>query len=166
MQCREAIQIGRNEGLPHHLMPGAVPASAISTTTLHAITLKFLPANPLGSAKAHDALIAIKSEAQSRLCMAEKLFNGQVLVERFQQCFCLPFEHVNGGAVWLQLLIEFIERLSDEMPMTASVVSVVDEHRFNDIEQQQRLSLIDGCCEWPVIDEPKITLEPDNIHEV
>ena len=86
------------------------------------------------------------------------------MVERFQHCFCLPFEHLNGGAVRLQLPIEFIERLSDEMPMTASVMSVVEEHRFNDIEQQQRLSLIDGCCEWPMIDEPKITLEPDNIH--
>ena len=116
-------------------MPGPVPASTISTTTLHTITLEFLPANPLGSAKAHDALIAIKSEAQSRLCMAEKLFNGQLLVERFQHRFCLPFEHLNSGAVWLQLPIEFIEGLSDEMPMTASVVSVVDEHRFNDIEQ-------------------------------
>ena len=135
MQCSEAIQVDRNEGLPHDLMPGVVPSSAISTTTLHTITLEFLPVNPRGRAKAHDALIAIKGEAQPCLCMAEKLFNGQLLVERFQHRFCLPFEHLNSGAVWLQLPIEFIEGLSDEMPMTASVVSVVDEHRFNDVEQ-------------------------------
>ena len=135
MQCSEAIQIGRNERLPHHLMPGAVPSPTISTAALNAIALEFLPANPLGSAKAHDAPIAIKSEAQSSLCMAKKLFNGQVLVEGPQQCFCLAFEHLNGGAVWLQLLIELIERLRDEMPMTASVVSVPNEHRFNDVEQ-------------------------------
>ena len=109
MQCCEAGQIGRNERLPHHLMPGAVPASTIGTTTLHTITLEFLPANPLRSAKAHDAPIPLKSEAQSRLCMAEKLFNGQVLMQGFQQCFCLPFKHLNGGAVWPQLRIEFIE---------------------------------------------------------
>ena len=63
MQCLEAIQVGRNEGLAHHLMPGAIPASTISTASLNAIALEFLPANPLGSAEAHDALIAIKSEA-------------------------------------------------------------------------------------------------------
>jgi hypothetical protein len=44
-------------------MPGAIPASTISTASLNAIALEFLPANPLGSAEAHDALIAIKSEA-------------------------------------------------------------------------------------------------------
>ena len=87
-------------------------------------------------------------------------------MEGFQQCFCLPFEHLNGGAVWPQLHIEFIERLSDEMPMTASVMSVVDEHRFNDIEQQQWLSLVNSRGERPMIDESKIALEPDNIHEV
>ena len=52
------------------------------------------------------------------------------------------------------------------MPMTASVMRVVDEHRFNDIEQQQRPPLINGCCERFVIDEPKIALEPNDIHEV
>ena len=166
MQCRQAMQVGRNERLLHHLMPGTVPASTIGTSTLHPIALEFLPVDTCFSAKPHDAAIALKSEAQSRLCMAEKLLNGYVLVEGFQQCFRLPFEHLNGGAEWAQLCIEFIERLGDEMPMTASVVSVPNEHRFNDVEQQQRLSLIDGRCERPVIDEPKIALEPDNIHEV
>ena len=71
MQRCEATQVGGNKRLLHHLMPRTIPSLTISATTLHAIALEFLPADPLASAKAHDAPIPLKSEAQSRLCMAK-----------------------------------------------------------------------------------------------
>ena len=86
-------------------------------------------------------------------------------MQGLQDSYRIALNDLDGRTVLLQFAVHGLQGLGNEVPVTSSIVRVLQKLGFNDVQQQQRLAKVDRCCERCMIAEPQVSLEPDHIHD-
>ena len=90
---------------------------------------------------------------------------SQHLEQCLQQRLWLSFKNMDFCPERFELIIHRHQRLSDEMPMPTSIMRILQKIELDAIQQQHRTIERYCLCQWLMIREAEIALEPNNVHE-
>ena len=107
-------------------MPAPIPTFTIFSFSLNAVSLKFLPINTRALAKSDYFPVTLKGYVETGLLIAEQCLYAPRLMHPLQHLKCIALYHFEWVAKLLERFLHVGERLAYELPVTSSVMWVLN----------------------------------------